>query len=101
MLMMTLSNTPHPCLTYFQTHPITQWLLYRTHPYPPPRAPVVPLTRYLLPTRYFAVYYPTPDPIIERMLRLANVSAKDTVYDLGCGDGRGEAAGRALMIGGG
>ena len=68
---------------------------------PCPRAPVVPLTRYLLPTRYFAVYYPTPDPIIERMLRLANVSAKDTVYDLGCGDGRGEAAGRAFMIGGG
>ena len=56
----------------------------------PPYAHAFPLTRYLLPTRYFAVYYPTPDPIIERMLRLANVSAKDTVYDLGCGDGRGE-----------
>jgi tRNA A58 N-methylase Trm61 len=44
--------------------------------------------RYLLPTRYFAVYYPTPDSIIHRMLKVADVSRQDIVYDLGCGDGR-------------
>ena len=43
-----------------------------------------------MPTKYFAVYYPTPDPIIDRMLRLANVGPRDVLMDLGCGDGRGE-----------
>lgn len=33
-------------------------------------------------------YVPTPAPVVREMLRLANVSEKDTVYDLGCGDGR-------------
>lgn len=44
--------------------------------------------RYLLPTKYVAVYYPTPQAIIQRMLILAHVTESDTVYDLGCGDGR-------------
>ena len=35
-----------------------------------------------------APYVPTPQDVVERMLALANVTAKDTVYDLGCGDGR-------------
>lgn len=30
----------------------------------------------------------TPDPIVDSMLELAEVQASDTVYDLGCGDGR-------------
>jgi len=34
------------------------------------------------------VFVPTPDMVIDKMLELANVSAKDVVYDLGCGDGR-------------
>ncbi|MFL6621554.1 MAG: SAM-dependent methyltransferase [Sulfurifustis sp.] len=33
-------------------------------------------------------YVPTPEPVVREMLRLANVSEKDTLYDLGCGDGR-------------
>ena len=33
-------------------------------------------------------FVPTPDEVIEAMLKLAEVSAGDTVYDLGCGDGR-------------
>ncbi|MEP7364553.1 MAG: methyltransferase domain-containing protein [Acidobacteriota bacterium] len=33
-------------------------------------------------------FVPTPDEVIEAMLKLAEVSASDTVYDLGCGDGR-------------
>jgi SAM-dependent methyltransferase len=33
-------------------------------------------------------YVPTPQEVVDAMLKLARVSAKDTVYDLGCGDGR-------------
>lgn len=44
--------------------------------------------RFLLPTRYKALYYPTPKPIANTMLRLASVGPDDVVFDLGCGDGR-------------
>ncbi len=33
-------------------------------------------------------FVPTPNPVVEAMLRLAGVKAGDVVYDLGCGDGR-------------
>ena len=33
-------------------------------------------------------YAPTPQRVVERMLRLANVGPRDVVYDLGSGDGR-------------
>jgi len=33
-------------------------------------------------------YVPTPDDVVQAMLRLAGVHKGDTVYDLGCGDGR-------------
>jgi tRNA G37 N-methylase Trm5 len=33
-------------------------------------------------------YVPTPEKVVEEMLRLANVGKNDVVYDLGCGDGR-------------
>lgn len=33
-------------------------------------------------------YVPSPDDVVETLLDLAHVSAKDTLYDLGCGDGR-------------
>ena len=33
------------------------------------------------------IFVPTPPEVVEAMLKLANVSAKDVVYDLGCGDG--------------
>jgi uncharacterized protein (TIGR03000 family) len=33
-------------------------------------------------------YVPTPDPVVEAMLRLGGVGKDDVVYDLGCGDGR-------------
>lgn len=35
-----------------------------------------------------AVFMPTPTEIVEEMLALAEVGESDTVYDLGCGDGR-------------
>lgn len=41
----------------------------------PKRAPDVP-------------YVPTTEPAVEAMLKLAGVTSSDTVYDLGCGDGR-------------
>lgn len=34
------------------------------------------------------VYVPTPQPLVEKMLALADVKKEDVVYDLGCGDGR-------------
>ncbi len=33
-------------------------------------------------------YVPTPQPVVDAMLKLANVAKDDIVYDLGCGDGR-------------
>lgn len=35
-----------------------------------------------------APFVPTPQPVVEKMLELAAVKAGDTVFDLGCGDGR-------------
>ncbi len=34
------------------------------------------------------MYVPTPQPIVEEMMTLADVKPGDVVYDLGCGDGR-------------
>lgn len=33
-------------------------------------------------------YVPTPEKVVQAMLKLAAVKQGDTVYDLGCGDGR-------------
>jgi precorrin-6B methylase 2 len=35
-----------------------------------------------------ALYLPTPHPVVEAMLRLAEVRANDVLYDRGAGDGR-------------
>jgi SAM-dependent methyltransferase len=34
------------------------------------------------------IWLPTDDPVVTAMLKLANVTKDDVVYDLGCGDGR-------------
>jgi SAM-dependent methyltransferase len=34
------------------------------------------------------IWVPTPDDLVERMLRMAQTTASDVVYDLGSGDGR-------------
>jgi len=34
------------------------------------------------------IFVPTPETVVEAMLQVANVTKNDTVYDLGCGDGR-------------
>ena len=33
-------------------------------------------------------FEPTPDDVVERMVRIAELKKSDVVYDLGCGDGR-------------
>lgn len=35
-----------------------------------------------------APFVPTPEVVVQKMLKLAEVKPGDTVYDLGCGDGR-------------
>ena len=35
-----------------------------------------------------APYVTTPESVVRAMLQLAGVTSRDTVYDLGCGDGR-------------
>jgi predicted RNA methylase len=40
------------------------------------------------PLYILAPFVPTPPEVVERMLQLAEVTSHDTVYDLGCGDGR-------------
>ena len=34
------------------------------------------------------IFVPTPNEVVDTMLKLAAVTKADTVYDLGCGDGR-------------
>jgi len=40
------------------------------------------------PKRPDVVFVPTPAEVVAKMLELAQVTSKDVVYDLGCGDGR-------------
>ena len=35
-----------------------------------------------------APYIPTPQDVVDRMLEVAEVTSTDTLFDLGCGDGR-------------
>jgi ubiquinone/menaquinone biosynthesis C-methylase UbiE len=34
------------------------------------------------------IFVPTPQAVVDAMLKMANVTRTDVVYDLGCGDGR-------------
>jgi cyclopropane fatty-acyl-phospholipid synthase-like methyltransferase len=40
------------------------------------------------PPQNLAPFIPTPEEVVDRMLSFAKVTRDDTVYDLGCGDGR-------------
>jgi SAM-dependent methyltransferase len=50
-------------------------------------APPAPAQRYSDPDT-LAPSYPSPQPVVDRMLALADIKPGETVYDLGCGDGR-------------
>lgn len=41
-----------------------------------------------MPIYILAPFVPTPADVVEHMLTLGGVTSDDTVYDLGCGDGR-------------
>ncbi|MCL5742656.1 MAG: class I SAM-dependent methyltransferase, partial [Acidobacteria bacterium] len=37
---------------------------------------------------YEVPFVPTPQVVVDQMLKLANIHKGDVLYDLGCGDGR-------------
>jgi SAM-dependent methyltransferase len=41
-----------------------------------------------VPPKLDVPFVPTPQEVVDRMLALAKVGKSDTLYDLGCGDGR-------------
>jgi len=49
--------------------------------------PVVRAQKYTDPDT-LAPAFPTPEAVVDRMLELADIKPGETVYDLGCGDGR-------------
>jgi SAM-dependent methyltransferase len=53
----------------------------------PAASPVAPLLTGQK-AQSLAPYVPTPDDVVDRMLRLAGTTRADVVYDLGSGDGR-------------
>ncbi|HKY42417.1 MAG TPA: class I SAM-dependent methyltransferase [Pyrinomonadaceae bacterium] len=53
---------------------------------PEPKQQVTPEVRQQI--KRDVPYVPTPQNVVDEMLKLANVTKDDVVYDLGCGDGR-------------
>jgi SAM-dependent methyltransferase len=51
-----------------------------------PAAPAAPPTAE--PRRPDVIFVPTPEDVVDEMLKVANVTGKDVLYDLGSGDGR-------------
>jgi SAM-dependent methyltransferase len=45
-------------------------------------------SKIVTPLYVLAPFLPTPPEVVDRMLELGEVTRQDTVYDLGCGDGR-------------
>jgi SAM-dependent methyltransferase len=50
--------------------------------------PAVAQSQLVAPRLPDVIYVPTPQPVVDAMLKMANVQAGEMVYDLGCGDGR-------------
>src|SRR3712207_2060027 len=60
------------------------------HAYDPARIILSQAAPAAAPTRRSpdVIFVPTPNEVVDKMLEMAKVTAKDVVYDLGCGDGR-------------
>ena len=81
-IMTVLAAAPGATAAFAQSAPTSR-------PATSPRRPVAAFAQ-SAPTsrRPDVIYVPTPQPVVEAMLQVANVTSKDVVYDLGCGDGR-------------
>jgi len=53
-----------------------------------PRVGAPPAQPTSAPRKPDVIFVPTPQPVVEKMLEMAEVKEGDVVYDLGCGDGR-------------
>ena len=53
-----------------------------------PAAPSAPAGPILPERKPDVIYVPTPRKVVDEMLRMAELTPEDVVYDLGCGDGR-------------
>ncbi|MGH9674618.1 MAG: SAM-dependent methyltransferase, partial [Bryobacteraceae bacterium] len=50
--------------------------------------PLIASSRALLAQKGEVPYVPTPEEVVDAMLKLGEVKKGDVLYDLGCGDGR-------------
>jgi len=53
-----------------------------------PASPSAPAGPILPERKPDVIYVPTPQKVVDEMLRMAELTPEDVVYDLGCGDGR-------------
>ena len=68
---------------------VAMWGVLSTLPVSAQQAPAQPAAAQTQELRKPDVFYvPTPQAVVDAMLRMAAVSGNDVVYDLGCGDGR-------------
>ena len=77
---MKLRRWPIVLLTLIVLAALAAWLFYSPES---PKAAASAVEQESL-----APFVPTPQDVVDRMLALAEVTSKDVVYDLGCGDGR-------------
>ena len=69
-----------------------EWAETRRHPAQPVLLLALAAVAMLLSTAcaqaQYVPYFPTPQPLVDRMLEMAELKESDFVVDLGCGDGR-------------
>lgn len=68
--------------------PLAMALVLMAAPHELPQVAQVPPRETVAPVPTLAPFVVSPPEVVERMLELAQVTARDTVFDLGCGDGR-------------
>lgn len=85
-----LASQEETASEFRKVNPDAYWLYasQRAEPSEPSKTPTATLPGSGKSNPNIAPYAPTPMPVVERMLELAEVSSGDVVYDLGSGDGR-------------